>query len=147
MLLDAVHFHRRQELAVGQLRQAFVLAADADETLDVVVPGRDVLVADRPVDGDAVLGVGLEVHRTPAIALPAPHDGTAADVIAADPVEALDLGVGMLVVVDEPVLGGLRDRIAGAGRDGLALQVFGGGPAAVRQLPQILGGGGIVAVP
>ena len=93
LLLEAVHRHRRQELAVGQLRQALAAAADAGEALDVVVPRRDVLVADRPVDGDAVARVGLEVEVAPAVRLPAPQQRPAADVIAAHPVEALDLGV------------------------------------------------------
>ena len=81
--LDAVQRHRRQELAVGQLRQALPAAADAGEALDVVVPRRDVLVADRPVDGDARPGVRLEVEVAPAVPLPAPQQRAAADVIAA----------------------------------------------------------------
>ena len=36
MPLDAVHLERRQELAIRKLRQACVLAAYADEGLDVV---------------------------------------------------------------------------------------------------------------
>ena len=146
MSLDAVELHRRQELAVGQLRQAFGAAAHADEALDVVVPRRDLGVADRPVDGDAVLRVRFEVQVAPAIALPAPHDRAAADVIAADPVEALDLRVRMLGVVDEPVLRRLRDRIAAARGDCLALQLFVGGAAAVGKFPDVLGRSRIVAV-
>ena len=53
VLLDAGHFHRRQKFSVGQLRQTFRLAADAGEFLHVVVPGRDVRITDRPVNGDA----------------------------------------------------------------------------------------------
>ena len=146
MSLDAVEVHRRQELAVGQLRQSFGAAAHADEALDMVVPRRELGVTDRPVDRDAVLRVRLEVHRAPAIALPAPHDRAAADVIAADPVEALDLGVRMLGVVDEPMLRRLRDRVAAACSDRLALQVFVGGAAAVGKLPDVLGRRRIVAV-
>ena len=51
----------------------------------------------------AVARVGLEVEIAPAIRLPAPQQRAAADVIAAHPVEALDFGVGILDVVDEPV--------------------------------------------
>ena len=146
MSLDAVEIHRRQELAVRQLRQVLGTAAHADEAFDVVVPRRDLGVAHRPVDRDAILRVRFEVHRAPAIALPAPHDGAAADVIAADPVEALDLGVRMLGVVDEPVLRRLRDRVAAARGDCLSLQVFVGGAAAVGKFPEVLGRSRIVAV-
>ena len=87
--LDAIQLHRRQEFAVRQLLVAFRLAAHADETLHVVVPRRELLVADGPVHGDTFFRVRLEVHRTPAVRLPTPHDGTAADVIAAHPGERL----------------------------------------------------------
>ena len=144
--LDAVQIHRRQELAVGQLRQPFGAAAHADEALDLVVPRRELGVADRPVDCDPVLGVRAEIQVAPAIGLPAPHQRAAADVVAADPVEALDLGVRMLGVVDEPVLRGLRDRVAAAGSNRLPLQVFVGGPAPVGKLPDVLGRRRVVAV-
>ena len=55
VLLEAVHLEGRQQVAFGELGQARLLAADADEGLDVVVPGGDVLVAQRPVDADAFL--------------------------------------------------------------------------------------------
>src|SRR6185369_17440699 len=87
MSLDAVQVHRRQEFAVGQLRQVLGATADADEAFDVLVPRRELGIANRPVDGNADLRVRAEVDVAPAIALPAPHDGAAADVIAADPVE------------------------------------------------------------
>src|SRR5258705_157709 len=73
-LFDAVQRHRLEELPVGKLRQPFGLAGDPDELLDVVVPGRDVRVPNRPIDGDALTGVRLEVEIAPAIDLPAPHD-------------------------------------------------------------------------
>jgi hypothetical protein len=58
--------------------------------------------------------------RPRAIALPRPHERTAADVIAAQPVELVFfLDVRVLDVVDEPVLVGGRG-IAGARLDGLA---------------------------
>src|ERR1051326_5403248 len=60
--LGTAHLHRREELAVGKLRQSLRLAADPDELLHVVVPRGDVGVADRPVHRDPVLQVGLEVE-------------------------------------------------------------------------------------
>src|SRR5207247_4514702 len=91
-LLRTVELHRRQEFAVGKLRQAFRLARDPDELLHVVVPGRDVGVADRPVDADAFLDVRLEVEVAPAVHLPAPHDGAAAHLASTDPGKRLALG-------------------------------------------------------
>src|SRR5439155_23156685 len=40
ILLDTGHFHRREKFSVGQLRQAFGLAADAGELFHGAVPGR-----------------------------------------------------------------------------------------------------------
>src|SRR6266480_2432625 len=101
---------------------------------------------DRPVDRNAVARIRLEIHRAPAITLPAPHDGAPADVVAAYPVEALNLGVRIVQVVDEPVLGGLRDHIA-ARADGMTPEILLRGAAPVGQLPGILHGGWIVAMP
>ena len=145
-LLHAIELHRRQKLPVRKLRQILGLTADADEALDMIVPGREIVIADRPVDRDALARIGLEVHRAPAITLPAPHDGAPADVVAAYPVEALNLDVRIVQVVDEPVLGGLRDHVA-ARADGMAPEILLRGAAPVGQLPGILHGGRIVAMP
>ncbi len=79
------------------------MAADADEFLDVVVPGGDVLVSDWPVDGDSVAQVGFKIEIAPAIRLAAPNDRTAAHLAPADPQERLCFvgGVGVLLVIDE----------------------------------------------
>ncbi len=66
--------------------------------------------------------------------------------VAAYPVEALNLDVGIVQVVDEPVLGGLRDHMA-ARADGMTPEILLGGAASVGQLPGILHGGWIVAMP
>ena len=84
--------------------------------------------------------------RAQAITLPRPHERTAADVIAAQPVEGLFLDIGIVEVVDEPVL--VRGRgIAGARLDRLAMAGFLRDAIAVGQIPGILGGGGIFGVP
>src|SRR5471032_1273616 len=66
--------------------------------LDVIVPGSEVGVADRPVDGDSFLCVGLEVEVAPAITLTTPHQRASADVVAAIPIEALYFCVGRILV-------------------------------------------------
>src|SRR5205823_10312193 len=68
------HLHRLEEDAVGELWQPLRLTAHADESLDVLVPGGDILVADRPVGAVAVPGVRLEIQIAPAIDLSSPHD-------------------------------------------------------------------------
>ena len=113
-LLDTVQRHRLEEFPVGKLRQPFRLAADADERFDVVVPGRDVGVANRPVDADAFARVGLEVEVAPAIDLPAPHNRAPPDLAAADPRERLAFGrgVGVFEIVDEELVGHLVAGVA-----------------------------------
>src|SRR3546814_3077000 len=46
----------------------------ADVIFDIVVPGREVVVADRPVDPDILALVRLEVLRRPAKAPAPPED-------------------------------------------------------------------------
>src|SRR5205814_1425529 len=100
-LLHAIELHRRQKLPVRELRQILGLTADADEALDMIVPGGEIVIADRPDHRDAVARIRRETHPAPAITLPAPHDGAPADLVAAYPVEALNLDVRIVQVVDE----------------------------------------------
>src|SRR6185436_14942633 len=85
-----------------------------DPAFDMVVPRCNVGIADRPVDRDAFALVGGEIEIAMAIALPSPGERSAADMIAADPVEATHLGVGMLVVLHEPMVPLVVDSVAGA---------------------------------
>jgi hypothetical protein len=64
----------------------------------------------------AVLAVGREVEIAPAIDLPAPRDGTSADLAAPDPVEGLVLvgDVGVIAVIHEELRGPLVAGIATA---------------------------------
>ena len=112
-LLDAVERHRLEKLAVGKLWQPFRLAADTHERLDVVVPGGDVGVANRPVDADAFARIRLEVEIAPAVDLPSPHDRAPAHLAAANPRERL-VGRGrvrILEVVHEKLVGHLVARV------------------------------------
>jgi hypothetical protein len=72
--LRTIQFHRRQEMPVGQLRQALVFPGNADEILYVVVPGSDVLITNRPVHSDTLTQVGLKVEITPAVGLTSPNN-------------------------------------------------------------------------
>src|SRR5690606_7286207 len=76
-------FWRRMEHAWPRVRMVLkpeIGAIDADDLLRPVIPGRDVIVGDRPVDAEAVARVGLEVVRPhaegvarPVIGAPAQH--------------------------------------------------------------------------
>src|SRR5882757_1085108 len=105
LLLDAVELHRWQKLSVGKLGQVFGTAAHPDEGLYVVIPRRQVVVANRPVDCNAVARIRLKIHLAPAVALTAPGDRTTADLIASYPVEPLLLDVGIIQLVDKPMFG------------------------------------------
>ena len=83
VLLDDIQRDRRQELTIRQHVQPFAGASDAGELLHMVVPGRDVGIADGPVDADAFLGVGFEIQIAVAIALARPDQRAPADLIAA----------------------------------------------------------------
>ena len=72
--LGTRHLHWRQKFSIGKLRQSFRLPGDSDEILHVVVPRRNVLITNRPVNGDPFALVRLEIQIAPAIRLPAPHD-------------------------------------------------------------------------
>src|SRR2546423_1761624 len=137
-LLAAVELHGRKELAVGELRHSFDGAVYTRVLLDVIVPRRDVGVADRPVYGDPVLRVCLEVEITPAIALAAPHQRPSADVITAIPVEALYLGVRRIPAGCPVIEVGFIKRIIGLeGR--IQFLHRSGASTAVRVLPRRLG--------
>ena len=103
VLFGAVQVEGGEKFAVGQVPDTFLLTLNTDELLNVGVPGGNVLVADGPVDGHAVFGVRLEVVVAPPVTVAAPHDGTAADVVTADPVKTLVLVVVEFIVLVDPV--------------------------------------------
>src|SRR6266550_1766156 len=105
MLLGAVEIEWRQELSVGHRLQVIGIAADADELLDVRVPRRDVVVADRPIHPVPELLRSHELVFAPALTGASPDDRLAADLITADPVERLLLDVRVVAVLDEEVHG------------------------------------------
>src|SRR2546429_291009 len=136
--LDAGQLHGWKEFPVGELPQAFRLPADAGKLFDIVVPRSDVRVADWPVDGDPVFQVGFEIEIAPAVALPSPGDGLAADLAAANPGKMFSRieGVGIFLVVYEKLV-----RVFVAGIIALALNRLGAlanetiVPVAVPELP------------
>src|SRR3546814_6026406 len=78
--------------------------SDADICLDIVVPRRHVVIADRPIAGDALALVGFEVARAPAEAPAPPDQRFSAERARPDPAELLAvlerIGVEAVVVVE-----------------------------------------------
>src|SRR5207253_1129871 len=110
-LFAAVELHRREELSVRKLRHSLMRSIDARVLLDVVVPRRNVGVADRPIDRNSFLRVRLEIEIAVAVALPPPHQRASTDVIAAVPVEALYLGIWRISVGCPVVEIGFVERV------------------------------------
>src|SRR2546423_15558081 len=81
------------------------VSADADEFLDVRVPGGDIVVRDRPVHPVSQLLGRDELVLAPALTRAAPDDGLAAHLITTDPVERPLLDVRMATVLDEEMHG------------------------------------------
>ena len=136
--LDAGHSHGRKEFAIGKLRQTFDLAADTGEFLDVVIPGSDVGIADRPIDSDSIFQVGLKIQIAPAIALAAPSDGFSPNLSAANPGEVLSgiARVGIVVIPNEEFVRVLVTGVIAFALNGLRARALGTiVPAAVLELP------------
>src|SRR5690606_10747427 len=105
VLLDTVELHHELELSIWQLGQPQVFPGVPDITFHLVIPMVEILITHRPVHGDALLFVGLEIQVAPTVAVASPHNGPSTDMIAPHPIETLHFVVGVLQVVDEPMLG------------------------------------------
>ena len=62
------------------------------------VPGREVVVSDRPVHGETITCRAFEVDVRPTVRVPRPRERSSADLVATYPVERLLLDVGVLIV-------------------------------------------------
>ena len=113
--LRTAHRHRRMEAAVRQLGHVFGLTRNADIVLDQFVVRNEILVADWPVFTVTVERFAVQVLFAQPVALAAPDVGASADdARAALPAERLvsGVGVGLLEIVDEPLVVPLATRVA-----------------------------------
>ena len=96
---------RREELAVGHLREVVLRTVDAEEPLEIGVVRGEVGVRDGPVGAVSVAARGLEFEVGEARRDGVPHERAAADAAGPDPAERLPLGgrVRVVVVVDEEI--------------------------------------------
>ncbi len=69
----------------------------------MVVPGREIGVANGPIDRNSVAQVRFEIEIAPAVTLASPHDRASTDLAPANPTEGFTgiCGVWVLVIVDE----------------------------------------------
>ena len=139
VLFDDVQRDGRQELAVGQLFKPFVLAGNAGKAFHMVVPGRNIGIADRPVGRDAFAGVGGKVDIGQTIGLAPPQERPPAHVIGAEPVEALFLGIGVFLFVGPHAIGLFVQRIV-ALQDRIVVLHLDRGGAAMGVIPGFLVG-------
>ena len=106
-----VHVHRRQKLAVRQMRQPKLFTRNTGKLLHMRIPGRNVRVANRPVHADAFLEVRLKIQITQPVTLPAPHYGLSSHDVRPVPVEALLLSVQCVAIAHPVLLGHFVVRI------------------------------------
>src|SRR3954471_10112989 len=104
--LAADHLHAGQETAIGQLRQVFISAADADERFDLVIVRCQLFITDRPVVAVTVMARRFEIIIREAITLAAPHNRAPADLATAYPIEGLVGGrcVRVVYVINEELI-------------------------------------------
>src|SRR5215831_5584648 len=105
-LAAAGEIHRREELAVGHLLEAFVGAADADEGFDQIVVRREVLVADGPVLAITITAGGFELVIAVTIGFATPAKGSATDLPTTNPHERFVDGkrVRIFAIVDKELM-------------------------------------------
>src|SRR5580700_8671059 len=94
-------------MPVGQLRQSFQRSIDSDKFFDMVVPGRNILIPDRPVDGPAVLCVGIKVKIAPAVTLSSPQYRPPSQLVRPPPFEWLYFGIRTVNIVGPIIHDGL----------------------------------------
>ncbi len=135
---NAGHLHRRKKLSIGQLRQSFGLSADARKLFHVVVPRRDVGVANRPVDSDSFSQVGFKIEIAPAVTLAAPKDGLSADLASANPGKMFSgiRGIRIVLVADKKLMRVFIACVVNLALNGLSGLTLGAiVPAAVLEFP------------
>src|ERR1700743_1911430 len=86
------------------MRKPFRLSADPREFFNIIIPGSDILVSDRPIDGNTFLCIRFKIHVTPAIALSSPGERAAANLVASYPVKRVSLDVRMVLIVYKKLL-------------------------------------------
>ena len=100
--LVAARLGRRQEHAVGIVRQSLLAAEDADERVDPVVERLHVLVGDRPVVAETIEALPAEVVGTEPERDPPPVIRAPAEHARPEPVELAARAVGVGLAFERP---------------------------------------------
>ena len=85
--------------------KSFFLTTYAYVALNIIVPGSDISISDRPIYGHTILCICFKIQITPTIALSSPHDGATAHMVTPHPVEALNLSIRLFRIFNKKVLG------------------------------------------
>src|SRR6185437_5521175 len=107
--------HRWRRLCGGRggfVFDVFLSAANANEPLHAIIPGREIVIAERPVDAEAVPALALEVIGSEPKGDASPMVGPAADHPGAIPAKAGTLGRGVRLARDLPSAPGGGVKIA-----------------------------------
>src|ERR1017187_5351707 len=143
LLFHAAHFKRREVFSVGHRFQTVLTAANAGEYFHVRVPGRNILVSDRPVNGISISGGSSKFKITPALAGATPHNGFTTNLVAPDPIKRFFLHIRMLCILYKKMMRILAESITLA-YDRIVFFYFERVFATVFEIPWVLGSGRIV---
>src|SRR6185295_14035450 len=96
--LGAVQFHSWHELTIGQNFQPIFSSLYASEFFYIAIPRSYVIIPDRPINSNSILGIRLKIPFVEPVTLPTPHQGTTTYVISTEPIESFYFGVRALRV-------------------------------------------------
>jgi hypothetical protein len=66
VFLNTIQFHRGLKRAIRKVRNAIPVAAHPNKFFNVIIPGGNVFVADRPVNAVTIIQVCFKVEIAPA---------------------------------------------------------------------------------
>ncbi len=121
----------------------FSLSAYANKRLYIVVPRRNVLVADRPIHSVSVFYICFEVQVAPTVSLSGPKQRTAADNVRTNPIKSFYFCVRIFKVVDVEVFVVFLKGIVSWLNMTLCFVLF-GKSAAMREVPRIKRRSGVI---
>src|ERR1700722_9006312 len=107
VFLHTGHIISRKIMTVRKQRKVLYRTADACKFLHISIPGLDIFIPDGPVNGETIPDIGFELIIAPSIALAPPRQAAPSHMIAAKPVETLDLGIWAFTVLAPVVQVGL----------------------------------------
>src|SRR5688572_447270 len=99
MFFKCIQFHGRKKMSVRQMRQSHFLAADPYKFFDIGIPLLNILITNRPVNRDTFFCIGFKIEVAPPVTLFSPNEGSATNLVSANPIKTLDLTIRIFGVV------------------------------------------------